>query len=127
MISDGDSPVADAKEMIRRDQRRLAVELLEPWVADNPDDASAWATMAAGYFGMEDWGAALAASERVTQLRGTARDWCNHGTALRKLGRLKEAERAQYTALTIEADYEHARSELRKLHLALTKGDEEDI
>ncbi len=126
MLTDGGSPVADAKDLIRRGNRRLACELLEPWLEDYPEDAAAWSALAAALFEMGELTEALAASEQVVQLRGTARDWCNHGTLLRKAGRTRDAERAQYQALTLDPDYEHARTELHKIHLAATIGADED-
>ena len=126
MLTDGGSPVEDAKGLIRRGNRRLACELLEPWLADYPEDAAAWSAMAAALFEMGELPAALAASERVVQLRGTARDWCNHGTVLRKAGRPQEAERAQYQALTLDPDYEHARTELHKIHRDATDDADDD-
>lgn len=126
MLTDGGSPVADAKDLIRRGNRRLACELLEPWLADYPEDAAAWSAMAAALFELGELSEALAASDRVVQLRGTARDWCNYGTLLRKAGKTKEAECAQYQALTVDPQYEHARTELHKIHLAATAGADDD-
>ncbi len=126
MLADGGSPVADAKDLIRRGNRRLACELLEPWVEAYPEDAAAWSAMAAARFEMGELPEALAASARVVQLRGTARDWCNYGTLLRKIGKTKDAERAQYQALTVDPEYEHARTELGKIHRDTTAGAGED-
>ncbi len=126
MLTDGGSPVADAKDLIRRGKRRLACELLEPWLAEYPEDAAAWSAMAAALFELGELPEALAASDRVVQLRGTARDWCNYGTLLRKAGKMKEAERAQYQALTTDPEYEHARTELHKIHLAATTDADDD-
>jgi len=126
MLLDGASPVADARELIRRGQNRLAAELLEPWVEDNPEDASAWSTLAAALFALGDMQEALAASRHVVELRGTARDWCNYGMLLRKTGDLREAERALYRARTIDPGYEKITTELAKLHQTRTAEEEED-
>lgn len=117
-VSDVDeSPVEEAKTLIRRGQRRIAVELLEPWVEDYPEDASAWSVIAAAYFELDDLAKALRAAQRAVDLkRDSARNWCNLGMILRRLGKLQEAERAQYQALTIDSGYDRARVELRKLH-----------
>lgn len=120
MLTDGSNPVPDAKELIRRGQNRLATELLEPWVEDNPEDAAAWSALGAALFNLGDIPRALAAAERVVNLRGKARDWCNYGMLLRKSGRLEDAERALYRALTLDPYYHHARTELAKLHRART-------
>lgn len=111
------SPVEDAKEYIRRGQRRIAVELLEPWVEDFPEDAEAWSVLAGGYYELEDFKKARrAAAKAVEHDPDSARNWCNYGMILRKTGDLYEAERAQHKALTIKSDYRRARTELRKLH-----------
>lgn len=111
------SPVEEAKEFIRRGQRRLAIELLEPWLEEYPEDASAWSVIAGAYFELDDLPHALEAARRATELRPeSARNWCNLGMILRRLGDLREAEKAQYRALTIEPGYDRARRELRKLH-----------
>ncbi|MGD9497457.1 MAG: tetratricopeptide repeat protein [Armatimonadota bacterium] len=111
-----DRPLDDAKEFMRRGQRRLAVELLEPWLADYPDDADAWSVLAGAYFELEDYPRALEAARRAAELKPqSARNWCNLGMVLRRTGRLYEAEKAQYRALTIDSDYERARKELTKI------------
>lgn len=117
-VSDpGSSPVEEAKEFIRRGQRRLAIELLEPWVEDYPEDADAWSVIAGAYFELDDHPHALRAARRATDLRpDSARNWCNLGMILRRLGDLKEAEKAQYRALTLDSGYDRARTELRKIH-----------
>ena len=125
MLTDGSSPVADAKELIGRGQNRLATELLEPWLEDYPEDAAAWSALGAALFALGEIEEALGASRQVVDLRGTARDWCNHGMLLRKAEHLKEAEEALYRALTIDRNYDKARTELEKVHLART-ADEDD-
>lgn len=113
----GSSPVEEAKELIRSGRRRIAIELLEPWVANHPDDADAWSAIAGAYFALDDHPYALAAARRATELRpDSARNWCNLGLILRRLGDLREAERVQYRALTLDPGYDRARTELHKLH-----------
>jgi len=112
----GESPVEEAKEYIRRGQRRIAVELLEPWVEEHDDDASAWSVLAAAYYELDNFAAAAAAARRAAKLKPSARNWCNYGMILRKIGRLEEAERIQYRVLTLDSDYDRARTELRKIH-----------
>jgi tetratricopeptide (TPR) repeat protein len=93
-----------------------AVELLEPWLSDHPDEASAWAALGAAHFELENWAGAEKAICEVVRLRpDNAREWCNLGTVLRKLGRLHEAKQAQGQALTLDSSYERAHTELRKL------------
>lgn len=111
------SPVEDAKLFVRAGQPLLAAELLEPWLEAYPDDADAWSAMAAARHGLESREAALEAAERAVQLRpSSARNWCNLGMMLRKLGRLYEAEKALYRALGLNSSYDRARTELRKIH-----------
>lgn len=111
------SVVAQARGLLKAGRRRSAVELLVPWVADYPDDARAWATLARAYFELDNWSDAEEAASEALRLRpDSARHWSNWGMVLRKLGRLDEAERAQYRALAVKPGYERARKELRKLH-----------
>ncbi|MGC9319268.1 MAG: hypothetical protein ACP5KN_14645 [Armatimonadota bacterium] len=112
----GESPVEAAKQYIRRGQRRLAIELLEPWVEDYPADADAWSVLAAAQFELDNFSGAVQAARRAVELKPSARNWCNLGMVLRKLGQLYEAERAQYKALVVDSGYERARTELRKIH-----------
>lgn len=110
------SPVEQAKELLAQKEYRAALDLVTPWLADHPDDASAWATLAAAYFQLEDWVPAKEAAAEVVRLRpDSARDWCNLGTVLRKLGELDQAEQAQQHALTVDPSYERTRIELAKL------------
>jgi len=112
-----DSPVPLAKEYIRRGQRRIAIETLEPWLDDYPEDADAWSVLAAAYYELDDFVPAREAARRACDLKpDSARNWCNLGMILRKQGELYEAERIQHKALTIDSSYERARSELRKIH-----------
>ena len=117
MTDNPESPVAGARRLMETGRRRSAVELLQPWVTDYPDDAKAWATLAAALFELENWAEAEKASAEVVRLEpDSGRAWCNWGMVLRKLGRLDEAERAQYRALALKPSYKRARTELRKLH-----------
>lgn len=112
-----ESPIEQAKLFIRRGQRRLAAELLEPWLQDYPDDADAWSVVSAAYFELDDLAKALRAAQKAVDLKpDSARNWCNLGMILRRLGKLYEAERAQYEALGADSGYDRARVELRKLH-----------
>ncbi len=112
-----ESPLEQAKLFIRRGQRRLAAELLEPWLEDYPEDADAWSVMSAAYFELDDLTRALQAAQRAVDLKPqSARNWCNLGMVLRRLGKLYDAERAQYEALALDSGYDRARTELRKLH-----------
>ncbi|MEA3401999.1 MAG: hypothetical protein U9R79_12250 [Armatimonadota bacterium] len=112
----GEDPVQAAKEYIRRGQRRLAIELLEPWVEEYPEDADAWSVLAAAQFELDSFAGAVEAARRAVELKPSARNWCNLGMVLRKLGQLYEAERAQYKALVVDSGYDRARTELRKIH-----------
>jgi Flp pilus assembly protein TadD len=118
-----ESPVGNARTLMERGQRRSAIELLRPWVADFPDDARAWETLGAAHFELENWKDAETAAREVVRLRpDSARAWCNWGMLLRKLGRLDEAERVQYRALNLDPAYDRARTELQKLHRLRVRG-----
>jgi Flp pilus assembly protein TadD len=105
----------------------LAVELLEPWLAEYPEDASAWSAMAGARYRLDNLTEARVAAARAVDLRpNSARNWCNLGMILRKLGALYDAERALHRALTINSSYDRARTELRKIH-ELRTGDRAPI
>ena len=124
MSEQDESPVDAARRLLESGRRRPAVELLTAWVADYPDDAKAWATLARALFELENWADAEQAAAEALRLRpNSARHWSNWGMVLRKLGDLDEAERAQYRALALDPTYARARKELRKLH-RLRMGDE---
>ncbi len=112
-----ESTVGLARELLESGRRRGAVELLTAWVADYPDDAKAWATLARAHFELDHWAEAERAASEALRLRpDSARHWSNWGMTLRKLGRLEDAERAQYRALALKPGYARARKELRKLY-----------
>ncbi len=111
------SPVDEAKGFVRSRQPLLAVELLEPWLEAHPDDAGAWSALAGARYELHNYQDALAAAEQAVKYRPrSARNWCNLGMLLRKVGRFYEAERTLYRALSIDASYDRARVELRKIH-----------
>jgi len=113
----GESPLAEAKELIRRGQRRIAMELLEPWLEEYPEDADSWSVIAAAYFELDNFPEALDAAQQAVDLKpDSARNWCNLGMILRKMRKLYDAEKAQYQALTLDSTYDRARTELRKIH-----------
>lgn len=112
-----DRPIDEAKRFVRGGQPLLAIELLEPWLQAHPDDPDAWSAMAGARYELENYEGALAAAEQAAKLKpGSARNWCNLGMMLRKLGRLYEAETVLHRALTIDSSYRRARTELRKIH-----------
>lgn len=112
-----ESPVDIAKRFVRTKQPLLAVELLEPWLEEYPEDASAWSVLAAARFELDNLPEARMAAARAVDLRPhSARHWCNLGMVLRKIGALYEAERAQHRALSVDSSYDRARTELRKIH-----------
>ncbi|MFP4248347.1 MAG: hypothetical protein ACLFU7_01735 [Armatimonadota bacterium] len=127
-ISDpGDNPVEMAKHFVRNHQPLLAVELLEPWLEEYPDDASAWSVMAGARYELDSFSEARIAAAKAVDLRPeSARNWCNLGMILRKLGALYDAERAQHRALSLDSSYDRPRTELRKIH-ELRTGDRSAI
>jgi Flp pilus assembly protein TadD len=117
------SPVQLAKHYIRNRQPLLAKELLEPWLQEYPEDSSAWSAMAAARYELDDLPGARIAAVKAVHLRAeSARNWCNLGMILRKLGDLYEAERVLHRALAIDTSYDRARTELRKIHDLRTGG-----
>lgn len=112
-----ESPIDIAKHFVRNHQPLLAVELLEPWLEEYPEDASAWSTLAAARYELDNFAEARSAAAKAAELRPeSARNWCNLGMILRKLGALYEAERVLHRALSIDSTYDRARTELRKIH-----------
>jgi len=122
-----ESPVDVAKRFVRHRQPLLAIELLEPWVEEYPEDAAAWSTLAAARYELDNLPEARIAAARAVDLRpDSARNWCNLGMILRKLGNLYEAERVLHRALVVDSSYDRARTELRKIH-ELRTGDRSPI
>jgi len=117
-VSDpSESPIDLAKRFVRSNQPFLAVEVLEPWLQEYPEDASAWSALAAARYGLDSLPEARAAAMKATELRpDSARNWCNLGMILRKIGAFYEAERVLHRALTVDSTYDRARTELRKIH-----------
>ena len=117
-VSDADvSPVEMAKRYVRSSQPLLAVELLEPWLQEFPEDAGAWSILAAARYELDNLSEARIAATKAADLRPqSARNWCNLGMILRKLGSLYEAERVLHRALSVDSMYDRARTELRKIH-----------
>lgn len=122
-----ENPVEMAKNFVRNHQPLLAVEVLEPWLQEYPDDATAWSTLAAARYELDNLPEARIAAAKAVDLRPhSARNWCNLGMILRKLGALYEAERALHRALSLDSRYDRARTELRKIH-ELRTGDRKPI
>ncbi len=122
-----ESPIDLAKRFVREEQSLYAVELLEPWLSEYPEDATAWSVMAAARYELDNLPEArIAAAKAVDLSPNSARNWCNLGMILRKTGELYEAERALHRALTIDRTYDRARTELRKIH-ELRTGDSRPI
>ena len=116
MGEQGEGIVAQAKDLIQRGQYQEVTDLLEPWLADKPDDADGWAVLGAAHFELARWTDAEQAARQVVRLRpDSAREWCNLGVVLRKLGQLEHAAAAQQRALDLDASYERASTEMRKL------------
>jgi len=112
----GEGVVAQGKQLIGEGQYHEAIELLQPWLSSNPDDASGWAALGAACFELEDWGGAERAAREVVRLRpDSAREWCNLGVVLRKRGEVQEAARMQRRALGLNPSYGRAHTELKKL------------
>ncbi len=111
------SPIDRAKHFVRNHQPLLAVEVLEPWLQEYPEDARAWSALAAARFELGSFTQARVAAAKAADLRPeSARNWCNLGMILRKTGELYEAERALHRALSVDSSYDRARTELRKVH-----------
>jgi len=112
----GQDVVTQAKELISHGEHQEAIELLEAWLQENPEDVSGWAALGAAHFELENWTEAEKGAREVVRLRpDSARDWCNLGVIFRKLGKLTQAEGVQRHALRLEPQYDRARAELRKI------------
>ena len=112
-----ESPIDLAKRFVRDDQPLYAVEMLEPWLAEYPEDAAAWSVMAAARYELDNLPEArIAAAKAVDLSPRSARNWCNLGMIMRKTGELYEAERVLHRALSLDRTYDRARTELRKIY-----------
>jgi len=112
----GEDVVAQAKELISQGEHQAAIELLEPWLQENSDDASGWAALGAAQFQLENWTDAEKAARQAVRLRpDNPGDWCNLGTVLRKRKQVQDATQAQRRALALDPSYARARQELTKL------------
>ena len=112
-----ESPIEMAKHFVRNHQPLLAVELLEPWLQEFPEDGGAWSVLAAARYELDNLPDARRAAVRAVELRPqSARNLCNLGMILRKIGDLYEAERVLHRALSVDSSYNRARTELRKIH-----------
>lgn len=121
-------PVTEAKQLIRDGRCQEAVAVMQRFVAQHPDDAGAWATLAAAHFELDQWAEAEKATREILRLKpDSPRDWCNLGMLLRKQGRTGEAIAAHRRALSLDPNNRRAQVELRKArgqqmasHAALT-------
>ncbi len=121
-MSDHANTVERARALLKQAEYQQVVDLMLPWLAEHGDDASAWETLGAAYYGMRLWEAAEEAARRVIFLRpANARAWSNLGTLLRKLKRLEEARQAQVRAIELDPGYDRARLELRRVHQAIER------
>jgi len=112
-----ESIVVQARDLMQQGQHQEAVDLLQPWLADNPNDADGWATLGAAHFELENWPDAERAARVVVRLRPeSAREWCNLGVILRKLNRVEDAAAMQRRALEADPTYERASAEMQKLN-----------
>jgi len=108
--------VLQAEDLMTRKRYQGVVDLLSPWLGDNPNADHAWRLVAVAYAQQRQWVQAETAMRQVARLRpGSATAQSEWGTTLRKLGRLAEAERAQRKALTLVPGYDRAEQELQKI------------
>ncbi|MEA3401051.1 MAG: tetratricopeptide repeat protein [Armatimonadota bacterium] len=109
----------ESRRHIKAGRPAQAIAVLERWLAQAGDDATAWSLLSAALSRSGDWSGAEDAAGRVVRLRpSSSRAWSNWGITLRKLDRTNEAKRAQRKALSLDPDSETARRELRKLEEA---------
>jgi uncharacterized protein HemY len=119
-VGDHAKRVSRARALLKKADFQGVVELMLPWLAAHGDDASAWETLGAAYYGMHLWEAAEDAARHAIAIRpNSARAWSNLGTLLRKLGRYEEARQAQVRAIELDPDYDRARLELKRVHEAI--------
>jgi ribosomal protein L37E len=106
----------DARILYHQGDNEEAIELLEGWLRQHPDDAAGWEIIAAAYFNLRRYPEAEAAAGRAVELwPDSARAWSNWGTMLRKLGRHDEARGAQQRARRLDPYYQRPHIELAKL------------
>jgi len=110
-----DDRLAKAEEAFRHGQYSDVVALL----ADQPLaslSVRAIGLLGAAHSALGDWAEAERIARYLTERDpANPRWWSNWGTALRKLGRYREARTAQRKALELSPGYERAHTELRKI------------
>ena len=106
----------EAEKLLGKKQYRDAVELLTPWVRENPDHVHAWELLGGAHYELQQWAEAADATARVMHLSpDDPSAWSNWGTTLRKLRNFDDARDAQQRALALDPAYERAQTELRKI------------
>jgi len=123
-MSDQEAPTApdrrrdlrQARTLLAEHQPHAALQLLDRLVAAWPDHEPAWRLKAAAHGALSEWWSAEEAARRCLDLApDSARSHLNLGIALRKQGRLPEAEAELRAALALEPAYPKAQTELAKV------------
>ncbi len=89
---------------LRRGRFEEAARLLREHLAEQPDDAAAWANLGVALYQIGRYGEALEAFERASQhMPDDARVWLNIGAAANQLGLLDQAEDALRRAIQLNS------------------------
>ena len=123
-MSDQEAPTAQerrrdlrqARTLLAEHQPRGALQLVDRIVALWPDHEPAWRLKAAAHGVLSEWWSAEEAARRCVGLApDSARSHLNLGIALRKQGRMAEAQASLRRALSLEPTYQKAQTELAKV------------
>lgn len=128
MSDERESTLREARRLIEADEPAAAVEMLQGWLADAPDDVRALSMLCAAQSKFGNPAAAERAAKRVVQARpNSAKAWLNWGITLRMIDRRREAVRALRKALKLDPDSDRARRELAKLRTAPARKSEREV
>ncbi len=115
-MPDENNPVSLARTHIAAGRHADAVALLQPHLAEHPDDPAGLSLLGVAYSKLGKWEEAAETARALVDLRkDDATAWSNWGMALRKLGRASEAKKAQAKALALDPAHKNATVELAKL------------
>ncbi len=103
-------PVSPVQNTNTLSQQLRQVSTWQQQVADNPQDADAWARLGNAYFDMDRYEDAISAYKKHLELKpDNANVWTDMGIMLRRSGRPQEAVNAFDKAVDIDPRHEQSR------------------